>query len=322
MEKKRFRQSRAFIFALVAVTVVWFVASMSETNKYREQYAIAFDGLDTARYAITAVDSVITVDITSNGFHALNRSISKPRTIHFDILQHISRLSQDDEVNKSNTVTVSIKDSLDIIARQIDMRGIDELQTVTEKATISYAPREWKVYHPDIESVEFEFDGMAGLCGEPRIVPDSVIVYGSRQSLDKLDKLKASHQVIKHIRKSGNYSITLEPSWKKFPDLRLSTEKVKIFIPVETFIEKKIMVPVEYKSNDNVKRVELYPSTVTVNCLLPRSNYSDIKDKDLVVSAIHDGDSGSTLRPVVTQFPSNIRIKSVEPQEIQYIVIK
>ncbi|MBO7490547.1 MAG: hypothetical protein J6T88_09745 [Bacteroidales bacterium] len=315
--RQRVRHSRAFVFALIAIAIVWLVSAMSERKIFREHYQLFLDGIDTAQYAVTNVDSTITLDITSNGFYAFRRGMKKPHSVHLNISKKI-RKSDNDIVQLS----LEVNDYWDIIRNQIDMRGVSEINAVNNKLHLSYARREKKAFLPKIDAVEFQFEGMVGLCDEPKIIPDSVYLYGSAASLAKIDAISAEPQTLQHIRMSGKYRVKLQPDWEKLPDLRISTKYIDIFVPVETFTEKAITVPVEFTTEGNIKRIQLFPSNVTVNCLVPRKDYASVQEKDFQVVASINDDSSNYIKPVITHFPANVRIKSITPSQIQYIIIK
>ena len=322
--RDKIRQSRAFFFALLAVAVIWTVTMMSDKRHYRESYVICFDGVDTSKYAVTDRDSLIVFDITSNGFHALSRSLHGNHELHADV----SKLMNNDSVQK---IAIRIADQLELFSRQIDMRGVEVFQPVTEQVSMAISKRECRAYHPDISKVEFQFDGMTGLCGSPVISPDSVYLYGSRSSLDKIERLSAKPQVLRQIRHSGKYNVQLDPVWRSYPDLRVGSQTIQIYLPVDTFIEKKMTLPVVFNTEGNaakentsesVKRVQLYPSEVTLTCLVPKKSFNKVNATDFFVTTSQACDTVSFLYPIVSRFPANVRVKSIDPPEIQYILIK
>jgi len=129
-------------------------------------------------------------------------------------------------------------------------------------------------------------------------------------------------QTIKNIRVEGRYRVKLQPVWKDFADVYPSVESILIHIPVDTFIEKNVTVPITFTAAKSIKRVQLYPSEIKVNYLVPKRLYGNFSSDDFQVSVTLDDDSSSYLTPVVTRFPADVRIKNMSPQKIQYIIIK
>ena len=311
------RQSRAFLFTLIVIALLWLMSNMSELRSYREYYAVRFTGFDTVRLATTYVDSVIAIDVTSNGFRALHRSLSPKRTLRFSVPSNLS-------VSDSHSVAVSVNTNeiVDLIAGQLDMRGVTSITPVQPTLSLRLALRQRKAFVPDISKVSFRFQDMYGLSGQPVVSPDTVWLYGSQASLDKIDSLYAAPQTIEPVSRSDSYQVQLEPVWRKYPDLRVSTPQVSVYLPVDIFVEKTVSVPLSFTSPMDVKRIHLYPTQVNVQFSVPISEYTTYGPDDFSVSVNINNDSGAFLHPVVNRFPSLVRVQSVSPSEVQYIVIK
>ena len=314
--RQRLRQSRGFFFALFAVVVVWVVASMSDSKTFREVYPVCYDGIDTVKYAITEYDSIVMLDVTSNGFYAFRRGVSQRRVLHINARKALA--ADTAEVAKLLFPTAELVDQL---RAQVDMRGVSQLAAVTPRLQLNVARRQSKTFVPSIDNVQFLFEGNIGLHGEPVVTPSVVTLYGSRSSLDKIDHLSAAPQTVSHIRASGKYAIRLDDSWKKYPDLRISTSSIDIYLPVEQFIECKYSVPITLNDSKGMQ-YRLYPNLVTVTAMVPLSEFSKVKADDFIVSAIDKGDTAGLLIADVTQFPAGALIKLVQPRKVQFVLIE
>lgn len=316
--RQKLKQSRAFFFAIVAVAIVWVVTAMAEVKRFRESYIVEYDNVDTAKYAILHIDSVLTIDISSNGFSTFSRQKKgHDKTIHLDLANLIEQHKDDSLFS----ITLRTEEYLDIIKSQLDMRGVSEVSLVSEQLKVSYALRERKAFLPDISNVTFNFDKMVGLNGEPRLTPDSVYLYGSRESLSKVEAIAAKEQTINDIKESREYQIVLDDSWQKYSDLRISTNEVTLFIPVEKFVEKSMTLPITLTDKDDNTQWNLYPAEVTVNLLVPESKIESLDLSKCVVTASTKECTDNHLTPQLTKFPSCVRLKSITPEKIQYIII-
>lgn len=315
---QRIKQSRAFIYAIIAITIVWVVTAMAEEKRFRESYTVAYDNIDTAQYAILHRDSTLTIDVTSNGFQAFSRGREHNKTIHFDL----AKLLELHKGDSSFSLTLPTNECLDIIKSQLDMRGVTEVSLINEQLRLQLALRERKAFVPDISRVTFNFDKMAGLNGEPRVTPDSVYLYGSHESLSKIDCIAAKEQSINNISASGEYRITLEENWKKYSDLRISNNDIRLYIPVEKFVEKNITLPVTLTDKSGNAQWNLYPANVSVNLLVPESKAETIDLTKCVVTASVKECNDNLLTPQLTKFPSCVRLKSISPEKVQYIIIE
>ncbi len=315
--RQRLKQSRTFLYALLIVFAVWVASNMSERRNYREEYRIVYSGMDTTQYAVLQCDSIVTMEINCNGFYALRRSIHKASPIQINVGKKLARIDGDEK-----SLTLDIAELSEVIKKQIDLRGVRDIKPIGSKLHIRLVRRESKAFVPDIKNVEFQFEGMKGLCGEPVVTPDTIWLYGSRKSLDKIKSVNAIPQTIKGINGSGEFKVKLDSEWEKYPDLRISSRTVTVYLPVESFVEKKITRPVTFSSEQDVQKVRLYPSEVTVSFLVPKKDYASTDENAFEVTVKNDDNSSSFLYPVVSRFPSNVRVTSVEPSQVQYVVIK
>lgn len=315
--REKVKQSRAFLFTFLAIAVIWVFSSMSESKVFREEYQICFDGIDTARYVVVHRDSTLKLDITSNGFRALHRSLSSKHTIHIDVRKLLKKSSAEPQ-----KISLNLEQYADTVKKQLDMFGVSAVKPVLTTVELEVAERLSRKIAVNIDNVSFDFEEMYGLSGKPILVPDSVTVYGSRESLNKLTCLTASKQTISHIRRSGNYKLYIDNSWKKYPDLRLSSQTVSIYIPVDDFVELSFSLPIIAVSDNSAQRVNLYPSEATVKFWVPKKEYTQIKKEDFIIVANYKTGSGDMLPLSIGSFPSNVRIKSIIPPQVQYVIIK
>ena len=308
---------------MAAVVLVWLIASMSDNKHFRETYNFVFDGIDRSQYAVLQIDSTATFDIVSNGFRAFNRGMRGNHYIHINVAKQIKNYRNNSDDIK---FTVNLEELLDLVRSQMDTRGVSEITPVTPLLTLHLSPRCSKAFVPDLSPVQFEFEEMVGLCGEPLMSPDTVWLYGSQASLDKVTSIRALPQTIRHIIISGRHRVALDTSWRKYGDLYISTPTISVNVPVEHFTEKVFRLPLRLpQSNSKLQasdKVSLYPEQVEIRCIVPRNEYNNIQADDFSVAAIMASDTSTTLTPVVTEFPANVRIQSVSPRQIQFIVFK
>lgn len=299
-----------FWIILLITTILWLCYSMSEEGDYKTQIPIQWTGIDTARYAVTYADSVLPVTIKSNCFQAIKR--------YFVLRQSYYSISV-----QGDTIINVAHPLFEDLTKQLNFVGISSMYSSKEVLRVEVDERIAKPFVPQLRGVEFNFDGQVGLSGEPRIEPDTVWLYGTASSLNKISQLSTAPTVLEHLSDSGYYTLTLDPVWKDYPDLRSSHDVIRIYLPVDQFTEIKLKVPVTLRSSSQLGRVRLYPEQVDVSLWVPRSDYYNISASQIEVVADYDAITNSQQIPVlVTRFPSNTRIKQVSPASIQYVIIK
>ena len=167
---------------------------MEEERTYAETYTVDYVGLDNKQYAVLHKDSTLTLSISSNGFSALRMSMKRKPIIK--VRAQIPSSAVD-----TNTTTLSIdlhKQEKEIIG-QVSSDTKYSIELNTPQLHIQLAKRNSKTYTPNIDNITFSFSGLYGTYGDISIIPPTVTVYGSSESLDKIDKVEATTTRISNI---------------------------------------------------------------------------------------------------------------------------
>lgn len=301
---------RSFWVILLITALVGLGTLLSEHNDYPVQLHIEWTGYDTARYSIVYADTLLPVTINSNCFLAIGRYYQAPK-LRYAI------------PTRGDTVVKVNKLLIDAILSDFQFVGIHGAASPVESLSLRLSPRQSKVLRPELKDVEFSFEGQCGLSGEPRLIPDTVTLYGSEASLSHIGHIYTAPQKIVGLNDSCVCTLSLDPVWQRYPDLRISTERVSLFIPVEHFTEKKFSVPVRFECPDNQVRTRLYPERVEVTLWVSERDYDRLL-ADMVQATVHyDPSAPPDVLPVrISSFPSFTRVKSVSPSTLQYVVLK
>ncbi len=291
---------------------------MSEVQSYREVYTFHYTGIDTARYAVTQCDSTLSLDVRSNGFHAVRRSLTMRNK---ELTLDVSSLLKSNDTGAIQHLQVELKNYLDTLASQLDMRGVDDIAATQPVLTLTVAQRECRKFVPRIDAVEFTFEGLYGIRDNVSIQPDTICIYGSAESLSHITGIQAAPCTLK-VERSGIYRVALDPSWRQYSDLRSSADSIDISIPIEEFIGLTFVKSIQLVSQDSVQRVHLYPDKTQIHCLVPKRYYDQVDSSDFTVTAVHENGSGSYLDLQVSQFPAFVRIRELQPAQVQYTLIK
>ena len=301
---------RQYWIILALTAMVWLIAAMSEHHEYPISIRVQWTGFDTARYAVTYADTLLPVTITSNCFNA----ISRYRTVKE---QPLTIQATDDTVIKvSNTFLKSMQTQMGFIGSHGCVSSVETLR-------LSLVERQCKAFVPQLADVEFQFANLRGLCGEPRLQPDTVYLYGSAAELEKIKQLRTAPAAITGIDDSSTYRLALDPVWLRCHDVRSSHDSVTLFLPVEHYSERTFSIPIQFHSDNPNSRVRLYPDKVDVTLWVSISRYHDLDPSDIVATVDYDGTTDSKALPVrIVRFPSYSRVKQVTPNDIQYVIIK
>lgn len=324
MTKSKFRErlgkTKPFLVVLICTIAVWMGAAMSEEQNYSTTYHVEWRGLDTSRFVIAQADTTVDVILRSNGFHALSRSLDE-RYQHLII--DVSKSMPEQHGNKF-AIRMDTRYVVQRSNQRNDVGGISTVSSKRDQLELVLAERHYKMFKPQLRGVEYSFAPQYGVGGEALVMPDSVVLYGSQKSLDKIDEITTLPTVIANIDRSGKHSIDLNPaSWQRYPDVYPSTDHVEIYIPVRRFAEKTIDVPVKVVDLNTSMKVKLYPDNVQVQLLASTDDYSTMNANDFQALA-HYSDTlkNGVMQVKLARFPSSARIISVSPSEVRFVIIK
>lgn len=297
---------RQFLVIVAVVFVVWVVMVMSEHHTYTTVVPIEWVGYDKARYVVAQADTVVTLEIVSNGFSAVSRWRS--------LRNHKLQLQAD------RSGAVSIEQVVAATREQLDFSSMHGVRSNSDSVRVCLRERFKKGFVPDISAVEFEFSDQYGISGAPQIIPDTVYLYGDRDVLSHIESVKAKPAKVNRIAESGRFKVCLAP--QSHGDIYASVDSVEVVLNVEQYVERRFDVPVRLVLNDSSLHVRLYPDQVRVTLFVPRNEYKNISPSMLSAEARYEDANETTLPVMLHQFPANVRVKQIEPSEVQYVVIR
>ena len=302
-------RSRSFWVIIALTAIVWLLAVMSEHDDYPVDVRVKWTGFDTSRYVVTYADTLLPVTINSNCFLAISRYRTVRNTPYVITIP-------------SDTVVKVNPALLDDVVKQLDFNGTHGITSTTESLRIALTERSSKAFVPQLRNVDFYFVDQRGLAGLPVVQPDTVWLYGDPASLDKIKEVTTRQYAIEGVRDSGWHVLPLDPVWKQYPDIRASHDSVRIFLPVDRFVEKTVTVSVVPKTPDSRYTLRLIPARVSVTLWVPVKDYDYLSADQIEAEVNYNPAKPSQELPVlVTRFPENVRIKQVSPASLQYVIL-
>ena len=314
------RRYRSFLAALAIMTIVWFVVDMTSERTYETTVAVAYRGIDTMRYVVTKEDRTLPLQVTSDGFCALTHHWKwRHRAMVIDLTDAMRNTRSKDETR----ITVATNSYRDVLEREFSPVGKCAITFSADTLSVKVAERGRKSFVPQLKDVEFTFPDGFGPSGSATIRPDTVYLYGSDKSLNKIENLYTKASKVSVSENGGQYKLELEPVWKACSDLRVSHSEVMLHVPVEAYVERSETLAIKVEQADTTTRVKLYPDHVRVTALIPQSIYNRAAENQIqAVARIENSEEDNTIPVTISDFPAEMRIKSVTPDKVQYVIIR
>lgn len=282
---------------------------MSESQDYTVPVKIRYVGYDTVRYALSAADTVLPMRFTSNGYVAF---LIGMRDAAPEVQVNIKGAGMQCAVGT---------DSLYTAVRQ-SITGIKGVSCSIDSLYVTLAERGSKSFRPSLDAVSFEFAERYGLYGQPVVTPSEVVLYGPEEILSKISTLPVAKTIVSGISTSQSFMLSLEPIWEQYGDVRPSCTEVQVYVPVETFVERTYKAPIRVAGADSTVAVHVYPPEATLHVWVAQRDLHREPELTVTVNYSDILANGQHIVPQLTEFPSYMRPRSIEPAEVQCVIIR
>jgi hypothetical protein len=151
------------------------------------------------------------------------------------------------------------------------------------------------------------------------LMPDSVVVFGAPQLLEKITTIKTEPLKMECPEKDFTKSLRIinpQPGL-----LQLSASQAEVFMPVEQYTEKALTVPVMVLNERD--SVRLLPGSVELQCVVGISRYKELKPSDFrVVAVIGYEDATNTVPLTLVRQPVWVKSARISPQAVEYLIVQ
>lgn len=321
MKSGRRHSTLSFMVILALTVLVWGAVAMSEMREYPLKVRVEMTGFDRNRYAVLQTDSVVTLQVSSTGFNALLYSLKGDSLLlQLNVNgEEVRRYARHDE----RCWSVAVSDLGAPLATLLSDRGMSVVGSAKDSLRLVLAERTSKVLPVDISQVKTTFAEGYGLYGEPTVTPSTITLYGDEQALSKIDKVKVLPIEIKSLKENASFALPIDTCWQG-DDIHASAGKVILRMEVEQFVERIYQLPITVEGIDSLTRINLYPDKVTLRAWIPRRDIASVTAARFALAVDGRDLSAHTskLKVRLVRFPHNVRLHSLSPEEVGYVVIK
>jgi len=149
-------------------------------------------------------------------------------------------------------------------------------------------------------------------------IPETVIAYGSRQSLDKLEKAYTEYTLFKNLKATSQLPVTINP----VEGVKFVPDQVEIYIPIEEYTERTFEVPVTVVRLPKDLDVKFFPSRVNVSFSVTLEEYKKIAPEDFEIGLdyrnFHANEDGR-VDLELTKTPASVNNIRVSPSSVEFL---
>ncbi len=168
-----------------------------------------------------------------------------------------------------------------------------------------------------IPNVDLTYEKQYNRLGKIHLMPDSVTIYGPKNKIAAIDNVHTQNLTLRNINQNIDTNLPL----KLDETVNTNCKEVNVKIFVEKYTEAIANVPI---TNDSKQKLRLFPDKVRVKYIVSLTDYNITKENSFKVNIdTADINTDNNFLPIyLTDYPNNTRIISIEPKEVEYIIIE
>ncbi|NLC86996.1 MAG: YbbR-like domain-containing protein [Bacteroidales bacterium] len=229
------------------------------------------------------------------------------------------------------------RDSLEINVSELAEEGNTILQgeqfrqllrTKFASSTIirGYYPMTLSLETSELESKELvvTFDGELTtsranlIAGDVSFIPEKVMAYGSRESLNQLTTAATEYTLFKNLNATSQLPIKINP----VEGVRFSPSEVEIYIPVVEFTEQSFDIAITATHLPRNIDVKFFPSRAKVSFSVTLEDYVEIVPEDFAIELdyreFRNNDDGR-VELKITKSPASIIDPKISPSSVEFL---
>tara|TARA_R110000868_G_scaffold74009_1_gene214134 strand:+ start:8589 stop:9545 length:957 start_codon:yes stop_codon:yes gene_type:complete len=305
------RKVKIFLIFLFFSSLAWFISKLSDDYTGRAVFDLEFKNVPDSLLFTGASKNKVEVKLKASGFTFLGFSLGNKK-VRIDI-------SKAKEINHQYVVPKNVY-QLQIekqLPQSMELLSIDEGDDIILDL---YALFTKKI--PVISKLRVELEQNFMLDKGIKIKPDSIIIKGPKEEIDKISNLQTEKKEINNISNDFSEKLTLIIP-DKLNNVKFSNLDVKVYGVVSRFSEKVIKVPIEVINLPEDFEIKIFPDIVGVLCKAKIDDLKELKPSDFRVIADYNlitKKEQPTIPLEIKVYPKSLNGANVMDNEVTYIL--
>lgn len=300
----------AFLFCLAISAFLWLSHTLNRPYFHSLNVPVKFVNLPANKTLLSELPAELRFDIKTSGlklfFVLLNKPFS-PITIDFNSLKGD---------NKSQTYAIS--------SGNINLKATTNFDVDIKKIspdTLYFAAKRGVNKNVPIRPIIFANPDKGFVLSKPLLNPAYITINGDSASLRNIDSISTVPLYLNELNRNYAGKLNLvRPS----ENIYLNLNEVSVSIAADKLLEKEIEVEVSAINCPANFTPKLFPSKIKVKYSSAKNDFNDITEREFkAVVNFSKQKKGLNKLPVeLSILPTQAHVLSIEPQEIEYLLIK
>ncbi|MFA8450955.1 MAG: CdaR family protein [Bacteroidales bacterium] len=305
------KEQYIFLYCLIISFAFWILIKLSNQYSITVSIPVEFTEIPQDQYLSQKLDSTIDVKIEGQGLELIGEKYFSSKTPVSIPLDRIPIHTHKYSFSKY----ILIRDLPNPLNQE---KNLNLHRAVILTDTISFVlENSHQKTVPVKPNLTTTFQQQYELYDSIHLNPDSITISGPHSIISKIKDITTKKYVFKDLSHEIKFKAPLIiPSENK---ISTSAKEVEINIPVEKFTEETIHIPI--KSEDNLQ-IKFFPSEVQITYQVAIKDYSRVKPEQFNITAKKIITSNNRAKINIKTSPSFIKIKKINPQTVEYLILK
>lgn len=304
---------KIFLSCTGVACVFWILNSLTGASEKEFEATITYTNLPPAAQTKSEnlLPQSIKIIMSGSGFDYLTGNISKT-----DARVSIDYNKLRSEHKGEAVLTISSEKLVSPLLSSLNTR-MKLIRVIPDSVKITVVESYFRKV-PLVADYTFTFQKQFMQSGPLLLYPDSVIVSGDKNSIDKIDFIKTEKLMVNSVHGDFFRKINLLPPYHS---AWLSQKFTWIYMPVDEYAEGKIKSTIR-KANFEQSKVMLKPEIAEITYRAPIKYFKKISETDFTTevdfSCYPNTQKTNKMRIEVTKIPKYTVVTSVKPAYIDY----
>lgn len=306
---QNFKSITGMIICIIIAALLWIIIKLTVEYTVTEPFAIRFTDIP-ADQIIQNENYRVEATMTTTGFKLMNYYLKAPKNREIQLsLKDINYKKINFETYSYSKRYLEEKIAEFISATTNEVQVADELQYFVMS---KLASKKVKV----LPQTSLDFDRQYNYYGEPIAIPDSATIFGASKDIQDIQYLQT--EVVN--KKNVNQNIETNAKLALKDNIQCDINEVEIVVNVEKYTEAEVEVPITIPDDT---QLHLFPNKVKIRYIVAIKDYPIINDISFKVTIDPEGIFLNETLPVkLLLYPNNTQIISINPEEVEYIVVQ
>lgn len=307
LQKKPSKTSAFFVCLLIAAGL-WLVHALNTVYIYSLKVPVTFLNIPQNKIPLNDLPNKLTVDVKASGLKLLFIIYNQTKTITVNFNDLKTNNKQLNYILSGNTINFKPIFKFETQIKQISPDTIYFTErNGFQKNVIVKVPLQLKC----TQGYGYK---------KPMIIPNYISIWGDTSIIKNIDTIYTEALNLNNLNKTFTKELVII---KPNSEINLNQSKINISIEVDKLIEQSIFIPITLFNKEEFKQVNIFPQKVKVKFTSIQNafNSSDTTYFKATIS-ISKNASSNKQSVMLSSYPGNVSVISIEPKEVEVLVIK